>query len=273
MSVLHRQAILDRCEPTAKNLLTDLEVLQQTASTNTELMNRPEHERHGCVILAEMQSKGRGRRQRNWHSPAGGNLYMSVGWNFSAANRNLSALPLVVALAVAESLNQCGLKGHGIKWPNDIECGGRKLAGILVEMQSFGSGGLTSVIGIGLNVRMPAANDDSIAGIERPWTDLRREFEKDSPNSEVPSRDWLAAAILSELLPCLRVFEAQGFAPFETEWKQFDCLAEREVRVEQAGKELAGIARGIDQDGALKLAVANGGIQMVHSGEVSVRYV
>ena len=107
-------------------------------------------------VLAECQTGGRGRREKSWHSPAGGNIYLSLGWWFRDCQWPLSTLPLIVAIAVCQALARAGLRGHGIKWPNDILVEGKKLAGILVEMQSAGSGPALAVIGVGLNVRMPS---------------------------------------------------------------------------------------------------------------------
>ncbi len=106
----------------------------------------------GTRLLADRQSAGRGRRGRSWHSPPGQNIYLSLGWNFQRADGALTPLPLAVAVAAVRAMRRAGLHSPGIKWPNDIQVGGKKLAGILVELRNPGPGQALAVIGIGVNV-------------------------------------------------------------------------------------------------------------------------
>ncbi len=115
--------------PSLRARLRKVTVLAETDSTNSELSRLKPAEQHAHAILAERQTSGRGRRERKWHSPAGGNIYLSFAWRFSRGEYPFSTLPLVVAVAVANALKHIGLEGHGVKWPNDILVGGKKMAG------------------------------------------------------------------------------------------------------------------------------------------------
>lgn len=245
-------------------------VLQETDSTNSYLLRLPGKARHAHAILAEQQTGGRGRRQRSWHSPPGGNLYLSLGWNCSGCPWPLSTLPLVAGIAVSDALSRAGLQGHGIKWPNDILVRGKKLAGILVETESAGAGFATAVIGVGLNVKMPGTEDESLEKfIDRPWTDLASTLGSGGGDL---NRNKLAALLLDKLMSALERFEVEGFPAFSKNWQDLDLLHGNGIRVEQGQKHIDGTARGVDADGALLLETGAPGLQAFYSGEVSVRY-
>ena len=269
--------ILERMSPLSLQLLASLSVLDETDSSNSALQRLPLEEQHAQAILAESQTRGRGRRQRRWYSPHGCNIYLSLGWFFKDGSRCLSTLPLVAAICICRALERAGLQGQRIKWPNDVEVSGAKLAGILVELQASTSGPAHAVIGIGLNVSMPAGSPARIeadASIERSWTDLAAQLSRDS--GEI-SRNDVAAALLDELLTGIHEYESAGFDGFRAEWKQLDALEGREVRVHLPDNSVTGVARGINSDGALVLDVMGPAghteQRLVHAGEVSVRDV
>ena len=252
----------------AKQNLRQLTLLQDVDSTNTAILRLPGEQQHAHVILAERQTGGRGRRERSWHSPAGGNIYLSLGWWFMQNTWPLSTLPLVVAIAVCRALSRAGLQGHGIKWPNDILVDSRKLAGILVELQSAGQGPAVAVIGVGLNVRMPSETPGDIEGaIDRPWTDLVSQL---GPENSGISRNHLVVLLLEELLTGLELFETMGFEAFRASWQSLDLLNSGEIRLEQNGQNRAGIARGVDKNGSLLLEIPDSGVVAFYSGEVSI---
>ncbi len=245
--------------------LAEVTVLPEVDSTNAVLARLPARRAHRHAVLAETQTRGRGRRQRSWYSPAGGNIYLSLGWRFPAAAAPLSTLPLAVAVCVAVALERAGLSGHGIKWPNDILVNGAKLAGILVETQSEGQAAVCAVIGIGLNVRMPA-----LAGsepIDRPWTDLARHLP---PERRDIGRNMLAATLLDELLSGLARFESDAFEPFRKDWNRLDLVTGRRVRLEANGGFHTGTALGIADNGGLTVDIDGYGQQVLHAAEVSI---
>ena len=264
---LDPERIAENVNSALRPVLRRVTVLQEVDSTNLELARMPLPEQHAHAVLAEEQTGGRGRRQRSWHSPPGGNIYLSLGWQFRHDHPALSNLPLVSAICVVGALGGAGLDGHGIKWPNDILLNGKKLAGILVELQSTGNGPANAVIGVGLNVRMPRSGQDPGQVIDRPWTDLESNLPRDRKPAD---RNRLASMLLDRLLAGLQRFEDSGFESFRAAWNAYDLLQGREVRLEHQGRELSGTACGIDEDGALLLQEPNGVIRAFHSGEVSV---
>lgn len=250
--------------PAIRPRLRGVTVLEQVDSTNSELARRAPAEQHGHALLAERQAAGRGRGARRWHSPPGGNVYLSFGWRFARAPANLAALPLAVAVALAETLAASGLPGAGIKWPNDILAGGRKLSGILVESQARG-GGTRVIAGIGINVRM--AGDEAAAAIDRPWTDLESEL----PPQRLPvDRNRLVSALLDRLIAAFDRFEQSGFETFRARYEALDVLAGRSVLLEQTDGEVRGVAHGVDAAGYLRIELPGGETRVFHSGEVRV---
>ncbi|HWP94598.1 MAG TPA: bifunctional biotin--[acetyl-CoA-carboxylase] ligase/biotin operon repressor BirA [Gammaproteobacteria bacterium] len=244
--------------------LAALEVHDSVDSTNAVLLRRdgpgkPE------VCLAEHQSAGRGRRGRRWASPFGANLYLSLSWTFAELPRDFPALALVVGLAAADALATSGVPGVALKWPNDLQHGGAKLGGILLEMRGEPPGPCRVVIGIGINVRMPPA---FAAAIDQSWTDLAQ-----ATGGAVPSRNALAAAVITTVIRALERFEREGFAPFHPAWTKRDALRGRVVTVEGgAGTPFSGEALGIDADGAL-LVRCGAAVRRVVAADVSVRSV
>jgi len=260
--------IREAMAPAAQAKLRQLTLLQETDSTNTAVLRLPGDHQHAHAMLAECQTGGRGRREKSWHSPAGGNIYLSLGWWFRDCQWPLSTLPLIVAIAVCRALARGGLRGHGIKWPNDILVQDKKLAGILVELQSAGSSPALAVIGVGLNVRMPSPQPgDPATAIDRPWTDLVSQL---LPAEVGISRNRLAAFLLDELLEALVAFERAGFEGFSDAWQELDLLQGKKIQLEHNGKILAGVAHGVDKNGGLLLETPQSGIQVFHSGEVSI---
>lgn len=271
---LDSDQIRELMSPLSLQQLAGLGVLEETDSTNSALQRLPLEQQHGHAVLAESQTSGRGRRQRKWHSPAGCNIYLSLGWSFEDRRLPLSALPLVTAVCTCRALTRGGLRGHGIKWPNDILADGAKIAGILVELQAAPGGPAHAVIGVGVNVHMAqgeARRREADASIDRSWTDMESQIP-DHGNGI--SRNEIAAFLLEELLAGVLQYQSTGFGALRAEWAALDLLAGREVRLELQGEFTDGIARGISEDGALLLDVTghDGGVerQVIHAGEVSI---
>jgi BirA family biotin operon repressor/biotin-[acetyl-CoA-carboxylase] ligase len=241
-----------------------LEVAWSLDSTSSELLRRGAPASGVQVLLAERQTGGRGRRGRPWSSPLAANLYLSVSRRFDAGLARLGGLSLVAGIAVSEALHGLGVSAARLKWPNDVvvaEPGGlRKLGGILVEGGGEYAGPAHAVIGIGLNVRMPAA---AAAHIDQPWIDLQALCTP-------PPRSALAAAVLAQLLPALARFDAEGLAPFLRAYAAHDALAGHPVRILAGETEVQGTALGLAGDGALRLRTDRGE-RSFHAGEVSLR--
>lgn len=261
VELLERDRIVAALPPAAAAGLDSLEVAWTLESTNTELLARQAPARGVAVLLAERQTGGRGRRGRQWASPLAAHIYLSLARGFAGGLAQLAGLSLAVGVAAAEALRAAGFGGVGLKWPNDLLVGDRKLGGLLVEGGGEVGGPARAVIGLGINVHMPAA---FAAGIGQPWADL------DTLAGKPVSRNDVTALLLAHLLPALDQFDAEGLAPFLPRYAALDLLAGRRVRVEEAGHYHEGQAVGLAADGALRVALA-GGERSFHAGEVSVR--
>jgi BirA family biotin operon repressor/biotin-[acetyl-CoA-carboxylase] ligase len=234
-------------------------------STNSRLLATvPPQNGRVNVALTELQHAGRGRRGRHWVAPFGGSLALSLGWVFADASRATPALSLCVGVAVARALARCGADAIALKWPNDIWLADAKVGGVLLELRAEASGPAYVVIGVGLNVSLSPAE--------------RRRFEESGVRvasvadacSAPPSRNFIAGALIAELLGMLSSFERDGFAAFRDEWTSLDALRNRPSRVLIGENAVSGIARGVSADGALRLE-RDGRIQEFMSGEVSLR--
>jgi len=245
----------------AAALLGSFEVHQSIDSTNAEILRRGVPGFGAAVCLAETQTSGRGRRGRAWVSPFASSLYLSIGWRFTGGAEVLEGLSLAVGVALCETLRDAGVSGLALKWPNDVLLDGKKLAGILVELKGDLSGPCDAVIGVGVNVALPAAQS---ALIDQPWSDLA------SLRQRGFSRSDLAGALLGRLLHLLANYELTGFSNWLERWQSLDAYAGKAVLIDNGVHRIAGQARGVDRHGALLLETGSG-IQAVRGGEVSLR--
>ncbi|HYG08178.1 MAG TPA: bifunctional biotin--[acetyl-CoA-carboxylase] ligase/biotin operon repressor BirA [Stenotrophomonas sp.] len=261
VELLDRARILAALPEEAVEALDRLEIAWTLESTNTELLAQPVPEEGVSVLLAERQTGGRGRRGRQWASPLAAHIYLSLSRRFAGGLAQLAGLSLAVGVAAAEALRAAGFADVGLKWPNDLLVGERKLGGLLIEGGGELGGPARAVIGLGINVHMP---ESFAAGIGQPWIDL------DAMAGAPQSRNAIVANLLAHLLPALDLFDAQGLAPFLPRYAALDLLAGRKVRVEEAGRHHEGEALGLAEDGALRV-LGEGGERHFHAGEVSVR--
>lgn len=240
----------------------ELTVLWDVDSTNRYLMDRAyDGCAPGSTCLAEMQTAGRGRRGRQWISPLGGNIYLSQLWQFASGPAALSGLSLAAALAVVRVVREMGVKGAGVKWPNDILVNGEKLAGILLEIQGESNGPTRVIVGLGLNVRLP---DMMAQTIDQPYTSLENHVQKPI------QRNKLAARLIDELLKVYELFSQSGFAAFVDEWLAMDVFRDKSINLKLPTGVLNGTCRGVDIAGAIRLE-HNGQVTSFPSGEVSLR--
>jgi BirA family biotin operon repressor/biotin-[acetyl-CoA-carboxylase] ligase len=242
--------------------LEQLWVLPSVDSTNSYLSRQPPPATgRGLACLAEHQSAGRGRRGRSWVTPYGASLALSLAWRFDLPLATLSGLSLAVGVVLAETLQQFGLRGHQLKWPNDLHLDGRKLAGILVEARGEAHGPALAVVGVGLNLRLAG---DQAQAIDQPWIDLASAGLRDV------SRNQLAARLLDTLAAACERYAAEGLASFLPGWQGFDGYHGREVDLVSGERRIQGRYLGIDASGALLLE-RDGRPQAYHAGEVSLR--
>lgn len=238
----------------------NLVVLGDVDSTNAEVARQLKSGQSTLpVVIADSQTAGRGRRGRNWASPRGENLYLSLGLAVQGGFSALDGMSLVLGVAVSRALTALGATGVGLKWPNDVFSDNKKLGGILVEIQGELQGGEVQVIaGIGINVHMTQAS-----GVDQPWASLANQW----PQIQW-SRNGLAAAIIAHVLVVVTEFERQGFAAFREEWQARDIFFGKELMAREGG--LTGQGQGIDVRGHYQV-MTDQGLVPVQAGDISLR--
>ena len=263
LELLEVEKVTAAMTPEARKLLTGLEVHGELDSTNRYLRRAPGPvPGRATACLAERQTQGRGRRGRTWVSPFAANIYSSVAWRFPGSPVALGGLSLAVGVAAAQALAAAGAEQVGLKWPNDLHWQGRKLGGVLLELFGEAAGPCDVIVGVGINVAMPAA---SAALVDQPWTDLRTVL-----GSRCPGRNRIAGLLLSELLAALARYERHGLEAFLEDWRRRDIAAGREVELELPQSRIAGTALGIDETGALLVRSGDSTLRFA-SGEISMR--
>lgn len=264
VSALAAERIAARLPEDLRARLEALLVEWSLESTNSKLLESlPPSAGHAAVVLAECQVGGRGRRGRAWVAPPGGGICVSVGWQFAEMPADLSALSLVVGICAAQALRELGAGDVRLKWPNDLVTTRGKLGGILIEMRAEAGGPVHVVIGIGINVRLDEGARAAVASTGNVADDL-------SALEQISDRNDVVAALLAQLLPALERFPREGFAPWLSRWNELDALFGRPIRIENAGEDSRGMARGVDAHGAL-LVETHDGVRRFISGEVTVR--
>ena len=245
--------------------LRSLELLFDVDSTNSRLLDAaPPPPGSADVLSSEMQRSGRGRRGRTWIAPFGASIALSVGWTFADSAAAGSTLSLCVGVAVARALMRAGAVGIGLKWPNDLWLRESKIGGILLEMRAEAGGPAHVVIGVGLNVTLAAPLRAELLAMG-----VRAAAVADAC-AIPPSRNFIAGAIIDELLSMLVEYEHAGFAAFREAWAALDVLRDRPAQVLSGECALKGIARGVNGRGALLLE-RDGALLEYVSGEVSLR--
>jgi len=239
----------------------NVHVEQIVDSTNQWLLDRLDKIENGQSCISECQLAGRGRRGRTWVSPFASHLYFSLYWRFDSGIDKVSGLSLLVGIAVVNALEKIGIQGVALKWPNDIYYQGKKLAGILIELNAEATEACHCIIGIGLNVRMPP---EQAKLIDQPWIDLNQ-LSSDSVN-----RNLLSATLIKELYDLLGQYEQTGLKPYLSRWFELDYFINKRVNLLIADNVKSGICRGIDEQGALLLDV-DGQVETHIGGEISLR--
>jgi BirA family biotin operon repressor/biotin-[acetyl-CoA-carboxylase] ligase len=235
-------------------------VFDSIDSTNAEALRAVERGQAApFLVLAERQTAGRGRRGRKWVSPFAENIYYSLVLRIEGGMRQLEGLSLVVGLAVMQALRKLGVSGAGLKWPNDVLVGQKKIAGILLELVGDPADVCHVVLGVGINVNMQMTDE-----VDQQWTSMRLESGK------VFDRNHLVAELDIMLQAYLSRHQVDGFSAIQAEWEQNHLWQGRPVSLIAGVNQIDGEVLGIDNQGALRLKVD--GVEKVFSGgELSLR--
>lgn len=217
---------------------------------------------HGTLVLADEQSQGKGRRGRNWSTPSGSAIAMTLIIRPRMRPEKASMLTLVMGLAVASACRRLYGLEAGIKWPNDVVVGGKKLCGILTEMSTEMNVINYLVIGTGINANMQTFPPE----IRKTATSLRLEL------GEAVKRAELIEQCLERFEEYYEIFmETEDLSKLQDEYNQLLVSAGRKVRVLMPGHEYWGTSRGINEKGELLVEREDQKVEAVYAGEVSVR--
>lgn len=216
---------------------------------------------HGTVAVADEQTAGRGTKGRAWVSPPGESIHATLIARPDAAR--MKRLSIIAAVAAARAIEATTPLRAELKWPNDIELGGRKAGGILIEGEWSDAGPLWALVGIGINVNFDPAPHAAL--IDRPATSLMVELGRRQ------SREEVLAALLNEFEDAYERWDETGV--FQA-WRERLTTLGRQVEIQgPAGPLASGIAEDVDQDGALLVRRPDGSLQRIVAGEVTLRAV
>lgn len=240
----------------------DVFVFDEIDSTNQWLINHlPNKDENEFLCVAESQTSGRGRSGRHWVSPSNSNIYMSFSYRSAIKRRDMSALSLIVGLALVRVLKNKGVSGVGLKWPNDVLLNGKKLAGMLIEAK-VKQDCLYFVIGVGININMSA---DTVIESDIGWIDLS------SKGVGLADRNELIALFYNECSSLVSSFLNDGFAALRDEWISCDQFFGKEIQIiDQGMVMLTGKSLGVDDGGCL-LVQSGSSVKKIITGDVSLR--
>lgn len=254
--LLLNQSVLKKAIP---NSNLEIEVFENIDSTSNYLKSNLDLSKTK-ICIAEVQTNGRGRMGRTWHSPFGQNIYLSYAYHFKKDLSQLNGLSLVVGIAVLSAIKENGIDVDlKLKWPNDAIYKDQKLIGTLVELQSESYSYTTAIIGIGINVNMLFDTDK----ITQNWTSLKQITGK------YIDRNQLCIALIHNLNFFLEQFAKYGLKEFLSKWFELDALYNQNVIINNG--EYQGISKGINEFGNLLLELPTGEMLNFSVGEVSIR--
>ncbi|MFA5515842.1 MAG: biotin--[acetyl-CoA-carboxylase] ligase [Desulfuromonadales bacterium] len=214
----------------------------------------------GTVVVADRQSAGKGRLGRHWFSPPGVNLYTSILLRPPIPPRMAPQLTFVSALAVARAIEEVGGLEPTVKWPNDILLGGKKVAGLLNELNAETERVHYVILGIGVNLNM--RSDQFPQDLRYPATSVA--IEKGEPISRLA----FVRSLLRHVDQLYELYLLKGFTPLLRAWESLFELTGRAAEVDCQGRLLRGVVDGLDNDGALLLRLPNGDTERILAGDV-----
>jgi len=230
---------------------------ESLASTNDRAYELAENgEPEGALVIAEGQTRGKGRLGRKWESPKTGGLYMSIVLRPDADMDEIPAITVIAGISITDAVEKtCGVHAE-LKWPNDVLSKGKKLGGILTEIKAQPDMVDFLILGIGVNVNTAAGKLPAEA------TSLSMECGHSVGRLE------LLRYVLEEFEKNYLVFRVKGFAPFREKYKKISMMLGRRLKVSEHHRMVEGTAVDIDEKGALIIRADNGTLQRIFSGDV-----
>ncbi len=231
----------------------------EVESTNSMLLGGKDTNQNGTVLLAEYQSKGRGRKEREWISSSGQNLTFSILLKGEFKDQKINLINLSAAIAVAQSIENLYQLNVDLKWPNDVLVQKKKIAGILLESVSKANKISKLVVGIGINVNQP----NFPGQFDIPPTSVRKEFHS------LVSREKLLSDVLNNFETLLELSKKSG-KKILNDWRNRCKMIGEKIKIVDDEKVKVGIFEDIDENGFLILKVGDK-TEKIHYGDVSLR--
>jgi BirA family biotin operon repressor/biotin-[acetyl-CoA-carboxylase] ligase len=215
------------------------------------------------VAIAEQQTAGKtSKTDKAWFSPAGQNIYLSIGLQLENPTKQIPGLSLVIALSIIASLEKLGIQQQlSAKWPNDVYCDGKKISGILVDLETREAGKTYAIIGIGINVNMEIIEETNI---DKPWTSLQL------VSGITYDRNKIIALLLQQLWQDLALLQRHGLAHFLPRWTRHDFLYQKNIAIKNANSTEIGVAISINHHGQLLLQNCANEVVAYSNGEISL---
>ncbi|RKP57392.1 biotin--[acetyl-CoA-carboxylase] ligase [Cohnella endophytica] len=261
-SRLSLQELLPKLQ--TKRFGRQIKLLETVPSTQDELRKLAEEgAEEGTLVIAEQQTKGRGRMGRYWVSPAGKGVWMSLLLRPPVPLPLTPQLTLLAAVALSRAISRIVPLEIGIKWPNDLLVGGKKISGILLESAAEDERLRYVVVGMGISVNLDAE--------DYPEELLEKAVSLKMAAGAPVNRSELVASILVEFELLYDLFLEQGFAPIRTLWEAHSVTLGHLTTLFTPQEAIEGIPRGLDDMGGLKVEMADGSLRTVYSAEVGVR--
>ena len=242
-------------------IVTNIHYYQEVDSTNTIACRLAlGGAREGEVVVADAQTKGKGRLDRTWQSPPGSNLYASMILRPKISPAMAPQITLMAGVAVAEFLSGCCPGDVSIKWPNDVLLRGKKVCGILTEMKAAAGSVDFIILGIGLNINMN--HQDFDPSLRDAATSLKIE------TGVVYDRLDVASKLFDFIEKWYKVFLSTGFIGLRDTWLRHADILGKRIKVVFKDEFQTGIVTGIDDDGTIMMKDENGVNQRVIAGDV-----
>lgn len=216
----------------------------------------------GTALIADCQTRGRGRLGRIWQSPPGRNLYVSFLLKPNLPPDRAPQITLVAGVAVAELLTRYCPGATTLKWPNDVQIGGRKVCGILTEMRTRGGRIDSIVVGIGVNLNMEKGEFQE--DFRETSTSLREETGK------TVDRKAFARSLFASMEAWCDRYGTEGFPPVRARWLSLSGIVGKTISTGHGGKTVRGRVLDMDASGALVFENEGGRVHTLHAGEITL---
>lgn len=240
-----------------------IELFESIESTSKYLKDITIADNEDCqVVIAKHQTNGYGRFKKRWDSKANGGLWMSIASSIKKIN-NPSTITLAIGAVIAETLNDIGFKGIGLKWPNDLIYGMKKLGGILVESHAKDEDLTGIIIGVGINFTAPSLSLDSTRYNIQPTA-------LEIISSDSFDKSELTASLILSIMNAIKEYDEFGFDPFFKTYKKYDFLRGRNITVERNNDNLSGLNDGISEDGALVIVNEVGRHRLINGSIIHI---